>query len=82
VFGKAPRFRRVLARSRVVPADALCIGDEVRDAEAARAAGIPFAAVTWGYTSEPALRAQNPAHLFQSLPDLAAAFGVASPAAR
>lgn len=77
VFGKAPRLRRVLARSRVAAADALCIGDEVRDADAARAAGIPFAAVTWGYTSEAALRAQNPAHVFSSVPDLAAALGVA-----
>jgi phosphoglycolate phosphatase len=74
VFGKARLFRRVMARAGVDPALALCIGDEVRDAEAARAAGVAFGAVTWGYTSADPLRAQNPAHLFHSVSDIAAAF--------
>lgn len=74
LFGKARLFRRVVARAGVDPALALCIGDEVRDAEAARAAGVAFGAVTWGYTSADSLRAQNPAYLFHSVPDIAAAF--------
>jgi len=49
LFGKAAKFRRVLKRARVDPGAAIAIGDEVRDIEAARAAGIACAAVTWGY---------------------------------
>lgn len=55
VFGKQAHFRRVLKRSGVRPADALCIGDEIRDYEAASAVGMPFGAVAWGYTTAEAL---------------------------
>ena len=70
LFGKAGRLRRVLRRSRVPQSAALFVGDEIRDAEAARAAGVPFGAVAWGYTSTAALRAQAPAHFFERVEDL------------
>src|SRR5262249_30703359 len=46
IFGKAAKFRRVLQRAGIEARDAIAIGDEVRDIEAARAAGIACAAVT------------------------------------
>lgn len=49
MFGKQAHFRRLLQQTGVPAARALCIGDELRDAEAATAAGIDFAAVSWGY---------------------------------
>ena len=64
LFGKARRLRRLLARRGVAPDRALCIGDEIRDLEAARALGCPFGAVAWGYTDPRALAAQGPEHLF------------------
>lgn len=70
LFGKAARFRRVLARAGATPAQALCIGDEVRDAEAARKAGIAFAAVAWGYNTPDVLRACRPALFFHTPADL------------
>lgn len=60
LFGKAARFRRVLRRTGVAAGDALCIGDEVRDATAAARAGIGFAAVGWGYNTTVALAAHHP----------------------
>ena len=51
LFGKAARFRRVLRRSGIEARDAICIGDEIRDLEAAHREGIAFGAVTWGYAS-------------------------------
>ena len=57
VFGKQAHVRRVLKRSGVRPAAALCIGDEIRDYEAATAVGMPFGAVAWGYTTVEALTA-------------------------
>jgi phosphoglycolate phosphatase len=45
----------------VRPGEAIVIGDELRDLEAARAEGLPFGAVAWGYTRVEALTAQAPA---------------------
>jgi phosphoglycolate phosphatase len=70
MFGKHTRFRKVLARSGFAPAEAICIGDEIRDLEAARRAGIAFGGVTWGYTTASALRALAPDELFSSVEEL------------
>ena len=64
LFGTAARLRRLLNRARVNPVQALYIGDEVRDAEAALRAGVPFAAVSWGYTRRDALEALRPCTVF------------------
>ena len=72
ILGKAKRFRRVLRDTGIPAHQALCVGDEIRDAEAARVAGIPFGAALWGYTSEAALREQRPAHLFHTPDDILA----------
>ena len=49
------------------------IGDEVRDIEAARKAGIPIIAVTWGYSSKNALKQHHPDALVSSSEQLLAA---------
>ncbi len=71
VFGKARRLRTLLARTGVAPDRALCIGDEIRDLEAARALGCPFGAVAWGYTDSRALAALGPEHLFSEPAEIA-----------
>ena len=38
----------------------LYVGDETRDVEAAMAAGVDAAAVTWGFQTEALLRSANP----------------------
>ncbi len=73
VFGKAQKFRRVLRRARLEPAQAMSIGDESRDIEAARAAGIACGAVTWGYAARPALIAHRPDVVFEHMQEIAAA---------
>ena len=70
IFGKRPKLRAVLCDSGVPAAEAICIGDEIRDFEAARAEGIPFGAVTWGYTNPEALRALAPEQVFASLEEI------------
>lgn len=64
LFGKRPKLRQVLAAAGVTAAEALCIGDEIRDLVAARAEGIPFGAVAWGFTDPAALAAQAPEAFF------------------
>lgn len=71
MFGKSARFRRVLKRHGVAPHEALCIGDELRDLEAAAKARIPFGAVAWGFTRIEALQAHSPAEVFLQMEDIA-----------
>jgi phosphoglycolate phosphatase len=71
LFGKRAKLRRVVRRSGVAPADVICVGDEIRDLEAARAEGLAFGAVTWGYAHPDALAALAPEHLFASVEEIA-----------
>ena len=71
LFGKARRFRRVLRRLRVPPDAAIAIGDEGRDIEAARAAGIATGAVTWGYATADLLATRRPTVTFDRMEELA-----------
>jgi phosphoglycolate phosphatase len=70
VFGKASRIRAVLKACGAAPAEALYIGDQATDAEAARKAGVAFGAVHWGYATIDALRAQACAAEFVTPADL------------
>lgn len=72
LFGKSTKFRRVMKRSGVTPAQAISVGDEVRDIEAARAAGIACGAVMWGAAAPNALRALRPDLVFERMEDIAA----------
>jgi phosphoglycolate phosphatase len=52
--------RAIMARVGAAPADAVLVGDSRVDAATARAAGIPFVAVTWGFGSRAELAAAGP----------------------
>lgn len=66
LLGKRSKLRSALRRAGVPAGAALSIGDEIRDLEASRAAGIAFGAVSWGYTEPGALRARGPDEVFAS----------------
>jgi phosphoglycolate phosphatase len=70
IFGKHWKFRRVARRLGIEPSDTICIGDEIRDIEAARAAGMDSGAVAWGYALPSALQAAGPTHLFNSIDEM------------
>ncbi|MBR0715984.1 HAD-IA family hydrolase [Bradyrhizobium liaoningense] len=72
LFGKAAKFRRVTRRAGVGPAEVISIGDEVRDIDAARSAGIACGAVCWGYAAPAALRALAPDHIFERMDEIVA----------
>lgn len=71
MFGKSARLRQTVRACGVACNRAIYIGDEVRDAEAARAAGVAFGAVVWGQHDEATLRAENPAEVFSSVAEIA-----------
>ena len=74
LFGKPAKFNRVTKSAGLAPHQVVSIGDEVRDIDAARAAGIRCGAVTWGYADAGILRAQKPDFVFEAMADIAAAF--------
>jgi phosphoglycolate phosphatase len=71
LFGKAKKFAKVMRRAGIVPHQTIAIGDEVRDAEAARKAGIAFGAVSWGYATAEALQQTRPALTFARMEEIA-----------
>ena len=70
LFGKAPKFRRVLKKMATQAAQTLAIGDETRDVDAAREVGMRAGSVLWGYASEEVLSALRPDALFRTPEDI------------
>jgi phosphoglycolate phosphatase-like HAD superfamily hydrolase len=70
LFSKAPALRRLIKEQNLERQNALYIGDEVRDMEAARAAHVRRVAVTWGFARPAALRAQRPYALVETPAEL------------
>jgi phosphoglycolate phosphatase len=60
----------VLQEAGTAARDSIYIGDELRDAEAARRTGVAFGAVTWGFAAPEALRAEAPDATFSTFDDI------------
>jgi phosphoglycolate phosphatase len=56
IFGKHKMLKRALREIKVRPDEAVYVGDEVRDINAARRRKVDVISVTWGYNNEKALR--------------------------
>lgn len=70
MFGKAARLRQTARACGIDTRHSIYIGDELRDAEAAHAAGAAFGAVLWGQHDEPTLRTGNPSAVFSSVAEI------------
>lgn len=70
LFGKTPKFRRVVRKAGARHGQVLSIGDETRDIEAASRAGIDSGAVTWGYARPEILESHRPTFLFNTMDDI------------
>ncbi|KTT40308.1 phosphoglycolate phosphatase [Pseudomonas oryzihabitans] len=70
LLGKARRLSRLLRRQGIPAAESLYVGDELRDLQAARRAGLDCAAVAWGYGCAATLREQRPDFFFERPVDL------------
>jgi phosphoglycolate phosphatase len=71
LFGKASKLKRVLRKSGSMARDSIYVGDELRDAVAARKVGMAFGAVSWGYTDIVALRREEPQMVFREMSQIA-----------
>lgn len=72
LWGKSAKFKTAIKHLGADRQNTIAIGDEVRDVEAARSAGITAGAVTFGYNTGAALRAQGPDLIFDDYADLVA----------
>lgn len=64
IFGKVVRIRKVLKKSGIPNHEAIYIGDQVTDLEAAHKAKVAFGAVSWGYGTIESLREHFPEEEF------------------
>lgn len=60
LFGKSGALRRILKVNNLVSSDAIYIGDEPRDIEAAKANEMQCIAVSWGFNAEDLLVKNKP----------------------
>ena len=70
LFGKRGKLLRMSRQAGVEPGQTMVIGDEIRDLDAARKAGMAFGAVSWGLTRGEALAARRPDALFSRMDDI------------
>lgn len=59
-FGKKRAIKRILWRNRLQPRDAVYVGDEARDIDASKAAGIRIIAASWGFDKPELLAERGP----------------------
>jgi phosphoglycolate phosphatase len=67
IFGKSARIRKVLKKAGIPCGEAIYIGDQVTDLEAARKENVAFGAVSWGYGTIESLREHFPEEEFDSV---------------
>ncbi len=63
IFSKAQAIKKVMKRENFTVQDAIYIGDEVRDIEAAKKIKMPIISVTWGYNGKKILKTFQPDYL-------------------
>ncbi len=66
LFGKGKVIKDLLHKYNYSPEDVMYVGDEVRDIDAAKSAGIKIVSVSWGFNSKQILIEHNPDYLIDS----------------
>lgn len=66
VFGKDRTISKIIKDMKLEKSNVYFIGDEVRDIEAGKKAGIKTIAVSWGYNTRDALDKEHPDYLIDS----------------
>lgn len=71
VFGKTVALKGAIKRYKIDTADAVYIGDEVRDIKAAKKVGIPIISVTWGFNGQKVIKKNKPEGIVDKPAELA-----------
>ena len=70
VFGKDRTISRIIKDMNLEKSDVYYVGDEVRDIEAGKKAGVKTIAVSWGYNTREALSKECPDYVIDSPEEL------------
>jgi phosphoglycolate phosphatase len=70
LFGKQSTINNVIKKLRIKKEDMIYIGDEVRDINACKKAGVKMIAVSWGFDSRELLEEQNPDYIADKPADI------------
>ena len=63
VLGKGRIIKKILSEDKIPTENAIYVGDEIRDIESARKAGVRSVAVTWGFNNKKVLEENEPDYL-------------------
>ncbi|MFN0109419.1 MAG: HAD hydrolase-like protein [Blastocatellia bacterium] len=70
IFGKPARIRKTLKKTGIPANEAIYIGDQITDLEAAHKVNVAFGAVAWGYGAIESLREHSPKKEFHSVSEI------------
>jgi phosphoglycolate phosphatase-like HAD superfamily hydrolase len=70
IFGKSYGITRTIKKYKLLPHESIYIGDETRDIQAAKKAGIRCASVSWGFNDRALLEEYKPDFIFDRAMDL------------
>lgn len=70
LFAKEIKIFRIINKYNLKPDEVLYVGDELRDVESSKKAGIKIAAATWGYNDRSLLQQSNPDFLIDDITEL------------
>lgn len=70
ILGKYTKIRSLMKKYKMKSDETVYIGDETRDIEAAKKAGINIISVSWGYSGEKLLRKYKPTHIANTVDEL------------
>jgi phosphoglycolate phosphatase-like HAD superfamily hydrolase len=70
MYGKSRLLKKLMKEKTIPHNDPIYVGDEIRDIEAAKKAGIRVIGVSWGYNTRAALQKANPDYIVEKPEDL------------
>lgn len=70
LFTKERKIKTIMKKYRLFPSDILYVGDETRDVDSAKKAGVRSVAVTWGWTGRDLLKKHSPDYIIDSFDEL------------
>ena len=65
LWGKSKSLEKIIKEQKLNPDETMYVGDEVRDIEAAKNAGVKSCAVTWGFQDKELLATVGPDFLIE-----------------
>lgn len=70
VYGKGRLLKKLMKDKTIPHENPIYVGDEIRDVEAAKKAGVKVIGVSWGYNTRSALQKANPDHIVENPEEL------------